>query len=123
MLDCLDRCFLIFKHPANASDRPGDIYHRVDIVIVNWNAWGTATLAWTGSTQFNRDIRKVAKSKGWSLDAGGLMDKGRDIACVDERDVFTKLGLDYIRQSFPSAWSTPTDMSLAPAPEMRHADA
>ena len=80
MLDCLDRfvqlsstrvlsltqhirAFLVFKHPPNDSNRPGAIYRRVDIVVVNWNAWATATLAWTGSTQFNRDLRKVAMEK------------------------------------------------------------
>lgn len=72
MLDCLDRAFIVFAHPPCVPSRTGNlnrkrpllIYRRVDIVIVNASAWGTALLAWTGSTQFNRDIRKVAMEKG-----------------------------------------------------------
>lgn len=138
MLDCLDRAFLVFAHPpcipsAGGSplrNRPILVHRRVDIVIVNCSAWGTATLAWTGSTQFNRDIRKVAMKKGsvdafagcssrvlilwisWNLDAGGMTNEhGVDLPCPQETDVFRRLGLEYIRTFCFAAHSTTTNDS------------
>ena len=61
-MDTLDRAFVIFRHVANGTTRPRDIYRRVDLVVTRWPSWGSALVAWTGSTMFNRDLRIHAKS-------------------------------------------------------------
>jgi len=99
-MDCLDRSFLTFKLPPNGTTRLKPKYRRLDLIVVNWNSWGTALQSWTGSTQLNRDLRRWADKKGYILDAGGLRNKETDqtVPIVSEKDLFGTLELDYIRK-------------------------
>lgn len=65
-MDSLDRAFLTFRLPPNGKTRPVPKYRRLDLIVVNWNSWGTALQSWTGSTQFNRDLRRWCTKK-WVL--------------------------------------------------------
>lgn len=65
--DALDRAFVIFKHPANGTTRKRDYWRRVDLVVTRWPAWGPAIVGWSGSTQFERDLRLVAQHKLFSF--------------------------------------------------------
>lgn len=60
--DALDHAFIIFKHPANYTTRMKDSWRRVDLIGANWASFGAAVLGWTGSTQFERDLRRHAHS-------------------------------------------------------------
>jgi DNA polymerase/3'-5' exonuclease PolX len=54
----------------------------------------------TGSKEFNIRVRSLAKNKGWTLNQDMLLDEqGREIHCVDEAEIFKKLGLAYIEPS------------------------
>lgn len=61
--DSLDKAFVIFCHPANGTSRLRDIFRRVDIIITAWSTFGSAVVGWSGSTQFERDLRQVAERK------------------------------------------------------------
>ncbi|BGP33527.1 hypothetical protein JCM10296v2_005331 [Rhodotorula toruloides] len=106
LLDALDKALIIFRHPANGTTRVKDKYRRVDLVVTTWREWGSAVVGWTGSTQFERDLRRHAKRINLKFDSGGIRNRTTDepVEAVKEKDVFRILGLDYI------------------PPEMRNAD-
>lgn len=58
--DSLDKALVVFRHPANGTTRKRDIYRRVDLIFARWPSFGAAVLGWSGSTQFERDLRKHA---------------------------------------------------------------
>lgn len=94
--DPLDKANIIFIHPAQGRR---DIFRRVDLVVSPWNRFGSAILGWTGSTVFERDLRRFANTKGMRFDSGGLirLDNWEEIETVSEQDVFDRLGLAFIR--------------------------
>lgn len=61
LLDSLDRAFVMFNHPPNGTNRMMEQMRRVDIIFCGWESFGSAVLGWTGSTQFERDLRRRAK--------------------------------------------------------------
>ncbi|GAA5994715.1 hypothetical protein JCM11641_001313, partial [Rhodosporidiobolus odoratus] len=63
VLDALDKALVIFRHPANGTTRLEDKFRRVDLVVTNWKNWGCAVVGWTGSTQFERDLRIYCKNR------------------------------------------------------------
>ncbi|GAA5907455.1 type-X family DNA polymerase [Sporobolomyces salmoneus] len=97
-LDCLDRAFITFCLPSNGTTRLKPKYRRLDLIVVNWKTWGTALQSWTGSTQVNRDLRRWADKKGYSLDAGGLRNKTTDqvLEISSEKELYRILELEYI---------------------------
>lgn len=78
--DSLDKALTVFK----MNDRPDRVHRRVDLIFAPWKIYWTAVVGWcacttlsfqspdcetpdnvysrTGSTQFERDIRKWSKS-------------------------------------------------------------
>ncbi|GAA6024604.1 hypothetical protein JCM10207_001018 [Rhodosporidiobolus poonsookiae] len=96
--DSLDKALVVFKHPANATTRPRDVYRRVDLIVARWPSFGAAVVGWSGSTQFERDLRKHAESMGLKFDSGGLRRRGTHevIPTMTEKDVFRALKLQYI---------------------------
>ncbi|KAG0656232.1 hypothetical protein C6P46_000388 [Rhodotorula mucilaginosa] len=98
-IDALDRAMVIFRHPADAvSGRLRDKYRRVDLIVSRWGSWGSAVVGWTGSTQFERDLRRHAERQGYKFDSGGIRtrDTDRPVEAKSEEDVFRVLGLKYI---------------------------
>lgn len=69
---------------------------RIDFELVSDESWAAALLYFTGSKTFNTDLRAVAKKKGFLLNEKGLFDGGRKIATPSERDIFDKLGVEYV---------------------------
>ena len=82
--DALDKALVVFKHVANGTTRPKDHYRRVDLIVTRWPSWGAAIVGvstlkpapylrtkarsltqvaaqWSGSTQFERDLRRAAE--------------------------------------------------------------
>ncbi|GAA5841878.1 hypothetical protein JCM9279_003140 [Rhodotorula babjevae] len=96
--DTLDKALVVFKHPANGTTRPRDTWRRVDLVVAAWPFWGPAVLGWTGSTQFERDLRRHANKLGYTFDSGGIRSKETDehVEARTERDCFRLLGLEWI---------------------------
>ncbi|GAA5879209.1 hypothetical protein JCM3774_003521 [Rhodotorula dairenensis] len=108
-IDALDRAMVIFRHPAAAAasaahgevsllGRTRDKYRRVDLIVSRWGSWGSAVVGWTGSTQFERDLRRHAERQGLKFDSGGIRTRDTDqpVEAQSEEDVFRVLGLEYI---------------------------
>lgn len=73
---------------------------RLDIRIIAYNSLPTALLYFTGSKEFNKKIRSIAKDKGYLLNEYGLYqivkNKRIKIKILSEKDVFNKLNINYI---------------------------
>lgn len=78
---------------------------RIDIMYVPTESYPTALLHYTGSGLFNQKIREVAKELGYMLNQYGLYtlnkngDKDKRIIVKDEKDIFNKLGMEYLEPS------------------------
>ncbi|BGP56473.1 hypothetical protein JCM8202v2_004093 [Rhodotorula sphaerocarpa] len=103
--DSLDKALIIFRHPANRTTRPRDHYRRVDLIFARWPNFGAAVLGWSGSTQFERDLRKHAEKLGYKFDSGGLRVRGSHevVPTMTEQDVFRALKLEYIPPEYRNA--------------------
>eukprot|EP00742_Colponemidia_sp_Colp-10_P010216 GILJ01011208.1.p1 GENE.GILJ01011208.1~~GILJ01011208.1.p1 ORF type:complete len:660 (+),score=72.48 GILJ01011208.1:80-2059(+) len=77
------------------------VHRRIDMRMIDPEAWGCALLHFTGSDMFNVSMRKHALIYGFKLSEYALVkvsDDGTqtDIPVVTEQDVFDVLGLDYV---------------------------
>ncbi|GAA5904753.1 hypothetical protein JCM8208_001344 [Rhodotorula glutinis] len=103
--DALDKALVVFKHVANSTTRPRDHYRRVDLIVTRWPSYGAAIVGWSGSTQFERDLRRAAEKRGYKFDSGGLRVRGTNevVPTAHERDVFRALSLPWIPPTMRNA--------------------
>jgi len=80
-------------------------YRRADLVFAPPEAYWTAVVGWTGSTQFERDLRLWAKTVGLHFDSGGIsrLNDTSPMYAQSEREVFDILGLEYIDPTLRNA--------------------
>jgi hypothetical protein len=82
------------------------IYRRIDIRFVPYHSFGTALLYFTGSKNFNTDMRRIALNKGYTLSEYGIFEykknpetkkkeKGIQLLTITEEDVFKILDMPY----------------------------
>ncbi|KAM4636943.1 DNA nucleotidylexotransferase [Discoglossus pictus] len=107
-LDHFQKCFTILKLQKNrVGNCDDDIKNerrswkavRLDIVVTPHEQYAYALLGWTGSRQFERDLRRYAThEKKMMLDNHALYDKTKCVflKAKTEEDIFTHLGLDYL---------------------------
>jgi len=77
-----------------------DYIMRVDIRYISYTSWYTALLYFTGSAEFNKQMRIKAKLKNYKLSEYGLYTKNNEkIPINSEKDIFNILNLDYIDPS------------------------
>ncbi|XP_029466627.1 DNA nucleotidylexotransferase isoform X1 [Rhinatrema bivittatum] len=72
---------------------------RIDLVIIPFDQYAYGLLGWTGSRQFERDLRRYANhEKRMMLDNHALYDKTKGIflKAISEEDIFAHLGLEYL---------------------------
>ncbi|XP_066506703.1 DNA-directed DNA/RNA polymerase mu isoform X2 [Hoplias malabaricus] len=72
---------------------------RVDLVVSPYSQFAFATLGWTGSKLFERELRRWAgQEKGMSLSSHALYDskQQRYLRANSEEEIFAYLGLEYI---------------------------
>ena len=75
---------------------------RIDIRYIPYSSIGSAKLYFTGSGEFNKNMRTFANKKGYKLNEYGLFKLKKDKTCGlkiktrTENDIFTKLGLEYV---------------------------
>lgn len=72
---------------------------RIDMIYVPYDSFYAALLHFTGSGSFNEKIRSLAKELGYKLNEFGLfkLKNGETkIKISSEKDIFEKLGLEYI---------------------------
>jgi DNA polymerase/3'-5' exonuclease PolX len=76
---------------------------RIDIKFVFYESYFSALLHFTGSGNFNQQIRELAKHLGYLLNEYGLFkldgNKKIKIKVESEKDIFDELGLEYIEPS------------------------
>lgn len=74
-----------------------NIYRRIDIRFIPYQSYYYAVFYFTGSGEFNRNIRMHAKNLGFTLNEYGLYDKNNKFyPAKSENDIFKYLGLEYI---------------------------
>ena len=71
---------------------------RIDIRLIQYESIYTAIVYFTGSNNFNQEMRKQAKKLGYKLSEYGLYDKKtNDMIYIDsELDLFNKLEMKYL---------------------------
>ncbi|XP_052007186.1 DNA nucleotidylexotransferase-like isoform X2 [Xyrauchen texanus] len=111
-MDHFQKCFLILKLKRDqvTDIRGSDEVRkhgqcrdwravRVDLVAPPIERYAYALLGWTGSTLFERDLRRFARlERGKLLDNHALYDKATNtfLPADTEEDIFAHLGLEYI---------------------------
>ncbi|XP_040906002.1 DNA nucleotidylexotransferase [Toxotes jaculatrix] len=107
-MDHFAKCFLILRLVGRKvegglncaeGDRRGWRAVRVDLVSPPMDRYAFALLGWTGSRQFERDLRRFARlERRMLLDNHALYDKTKKefLAALTEKDIFAHLGLEYI---------------------------
>ncbi|KAG8907262.1 hypothetical protein FRB99_004956 [Tulasnella sp. 403] len=78
-------------------------YRRVDLVFAPPRAYWTAVVGWTGSTQFERDLRLWANQVGLHFDSTGILRDTTPIFAHNERHVFEILQLEYVEPEMRNA--------------------
>ena len=69
---------------------------------IEYSSLPAAMLYFTGSGEFNKNMRKFALKKGYTINEYGIYkltankDKGEQMKTYSEEDIFKVLGLDYI---------------------------
>ncbi|KDN44377.1 Nucleotidyltransferase [Tilletiaria anomala UBC 951] len=99
--DGLHTMEIVFKAPRSPIV-PVSRHRRVDIIFCRYRVYGAAILGWTGSKQFERDLRVVAQQEGYKFNSDGLVEKdtSRTLDTFTERQIFHKLKLPYM----PPEW-------------------
>lgn len=70
---------------------------RIDIRFISYDSYFYALLYFTGSMELNKKMREIAKSKNFKLSEYGLFDENnKKFKAKSERDIFKKLGLEYL---------------------------
>lgn len=107
-MDYYAKCFLIVKLEGcrvqgclqtEEGDRRDWRAVRVDLVAPSMDRFAYTLLGWTGSRQFERDLRRFARAeRNMLLDNHGLYDKTKKqfLAALTEKDIFAHLGLEYM---------------------------
>lgn len=80
------------------NSKKTNVARRLDIRFMPYDSYGSAILYFTGSANFNTNIRKIALSKGYSLSEFGFKKKsdGILIPCATEEAVFKFLDYPYV---------------------------
>ncbi|XP_041646151.1 DNA nucleotidylexotransferase [Cheilinus undulatus] len=107
-MDHFAKCFLILRLEGSQvegglnmaeGDSRGWRAVRVDLVSPPMDRYAFAQLGWTGSRQFERDLRRFARTeRNMLLDNHALFDKTKKefLAATTEKEIFAHLGLEYI---------------------------
>ncbi len=71
---------------------------NADLRVLDERSFGAALQYFTGSKEHNVATRQIAIKKGYKLNEYGLFDKktGKQVAGRDEKEIYRKLGLEYI---------------------------
>ncbi len=74
-----------------------DIGTTCDLRVIEPQSFGAAVQYFTGSKEHNVEVRKIAIAKKYKLNEYGLYDKNNNvISALDERDIYSRLGMDWI---------------------------
>jgi len=88
------------RHKNHNPKRTGEVMGaQVDLMFATPAQMPAALLASTGSGEFNRAMRSIAKQEGLKLNHEGLFDRetGIPVPVKEESDIFEELGVAFIR--------------------------
>ncbi|CAO1636437.1 unnamed protein product [Sympodiomycopsis kandeliae] len=93
----LDIAEIVFLPPKSALITTPR-HRRIDLVFCSPRIYGAAVLGWTGSRNFEKDIRRFARLKGYKLDSSGIvtLEDEQLVDTREEKDVFKLLGLAWM---------------------------
>jgi len=103
--DRLEKVMTVMKFPPK-NEMDVRRHRRVDLVYSPRSVYWCAIVGWTGSTQFERDLRLWAKRKMlMKFDSSGItrLRDTKSIFVNSEREVFKVLGLDWIEPTLRNA--------------------
>jgi DNA polymerase/3'-5' exonuclease PolX len=86
------------KYMGLCRSTDGNKLRRIDIRLMPMESYYSAILYFTGSGEFNRRMRSVAKARGYVLNEYGMFDKeGNNIISdvMSEKEIFDKLYMEY----------------------------
>jgi DNA polymerase (family 10) len=69
---------------------------QVDLRLIEEKSYGSALVYFTGSKDHNIELRKIAIDKGYKLSEYGLFKDDEQIAGKTEKEVYGKLGMQFI---------------------------
>jgi len=69
---------------------------QVDLRLIEEKSYGSALVYFTGSKDHNIQLRKIAINKGYKLSEYGLFKEDEQIAGKTEKEVYGKLGMQFI---------------------------
>lgn len=92
----------------------GNLSRRIDIRLIPLDSYGAALLYFTGSGDFNKNMRTYALKKGYTINEYGIYKlkdqtdkngkkkkvKGLKLKAITEEDIFNFLDLDYIEPEY-----------------------
>lgn len=61
--DNLDKAFVILRLPKHTPTSRARLHRRVDLICAPRERYAAATLSWSGSMMFERDLRRYAEDK------------------------------------------------------------
>lgn len=70
---------------------------QIDMLFVPKESLYTAINYFTGSKEHNLKLREIAKKKGYKVSEYSLMKGNKKIPITSEKDLFNKLGMNYIK--------------------------
>jgi DNA polymerase (family 10) len=70
---------------------------KVELYYATHDTWGAFVLMYTGSKEYNISMRVKAKGLGYILNQYGLFKGEELIANRYEEDIFTALGMEYVK--------------------------
>jgi DNA polymerase/3'-5' exonuclease PolX len=73
-----------------------NLIRRIDIRFITYDSFYFALLYFTGSGDYNRKMRQIAKEQGYKLSEYGLYKNDVPTIVTSERDIFKKLGMEYL---------------------------
>jgi DNA polymerase (family 10) len=74
----------------------GDNNIQVDLRVVEKKSFGSALVYFTGSKQFNINLRHLAIKKGYKINEYGVFKGTKCVASKTEKDIFSLMKMDYI---------------------------
>ena len=74
----------------------GKYVRQVDILLLPRSQYWTGILYFTGSWEFNANMRQIAKSRGFKLNRMGLYRDDKLIRTTSEEHIFKLLGMEYV---------------------------
>ncbi|TDL20099.1 Nucleotidyltransferase [Rickenella mellea] len=103
--DSLEKSLTVFVLPPSSPFYSGT-RRRLDLIFAPAEVYWCAVIGWTGSTMFQRDLRKWTKDKrGWKFDSSGMvrLSDSSPVLAKSELEIFELCGLEWVDPTLRNA--------------------